>query len=198
MHMNVKCPMCGHDCRMPESALGQAVNCPACSKPFQCGTLSPRSLVTHPIAAAPPAQVHSMPQARGVGLQPDQNIHYRCSRCAKPLESPVHMAGQKLNCPDCGQRLQIPQPSAPPAAPAAGPVPVWSSPSAQKEELWVVPVEPAAPPPAPVAARRENCLECGVDVTGRLRLQSCPDCGSLFCSAMCYREHRYHAHPRRR
>ena len=26
----------------------------------------------------------------------------------------------------------------------------------------------------------------------------CPDCGTLLCSAGCYREHRYHAHRRRR
>jgi hypothetical protein len=50
-------------------------------------------------------------------------------------------------------------------------------------------------------AGREACLECGLDITGRQRVQTCPDCGSLFCSAMCIREHRRHAHaaqPKRR
>jgi hypothetical protein len=42
--------------------------------------------------------------------------------------------------------------------------------------------------------RPENCLECGVSLAQRSRVQTCPDCGSLFCSARCYREHRYHAH----
>ena len=46
--------------------------------------------------------------------------------------------------------------------------------------------------------RREGCLECGIDVTNRSRVQTCPDCGAVLCSAMCYREHRYHAHPRPR
>jgi DNA-directed RNA polymerase subunit RPC12/RpoP len=50
-------------------------------------------------------------------------------------------------------------------------------------------------PPAPLA-ERVSCLECGKDITNRARLQTCPHCGSPFCSAMCYREHQQHAHAR--
>jgi hypothetical protein len=35
-------------------------------------------------------------------------------------------------------------------------------------------------------------------LSGRARVQTCADCGSTFCSAACYREHRYYAHSRRR
>src|SRR5438105_2409759 len=108
MFMNVTCPTCGHKCRVPESAMGQQVKCPACSNPFQCGSVSPPSLVTRPTPVEKPPSVQPTPQARGVNVQPDQSIHFRCPGCNKPLESPAHMVDQKVNCPGCGQRLQIP------------------------------------------------------------------------------------------
>jgi DNA-directed RNA polymerase subunit RPC12/RpoP len=192
--MNVTCPGCGQKCRVPESSFGQQVKCPACSKLFQCGSLAARSLETRP------APVQAAPQVRVAGSQPGQGVRYPCPRCAKPLESPVEAAGQKVNCPDCGQRLQIPQPAGTPtnvpvrivasAPPPAPPPPV-------QEE--VIPEALPAPEPEPRATvRREHCLECGVDVTDRERVHTCPDCGSTFCSAMCIREHRYHAHSSRR
>jgi hypothetical protein len=46
--------------------------------------------------------------------------------------------------------------------------------------------------------RRERCLECGRDVTNWERVFSCPDCGSVFCSSLCIREHHDHAHGARR
>ncbi len=207
MFMNVMCPYCGHKCRVLESALGQAVNCPACLKPFECGSVSPRSLVTKPIsvAAASPA-VEATPNAREAQPNSGEKIHYRCSRCQRSLESPAEMAGQKLNCPDCGQRLQIPAGPAPVAVSTV--FPGSPSPSVTPGNSLGGPAPSVAPKkrkqrtvkivaPAPAADRREACLECGVDVTGRKRLQTCPDCGSLFCSAQCYRSHRYHSHSSR-
>jgi DNA-directed RNA polymerase subunit RPC12/RpoP len=213
MFMNVTCPTCGHKCRVAERALGQQVQCPACLKSFQCGSTSPPSLATHPAPAETPPPVQAVPQARAIQVQPDQAIHYCCPRCTRPLESPGHLAGQKVHCPDCGQRLQVPQPAAPPpssavhqALPAAAggsaPAVPQAPPSRPRPPCpapaleVILEVVPAASP-AP-AVRRDYCLECGADVTQRPRLQTCPDCGSLFCSAKCYREHRYHAHPSRR
>ena len=151
-------------------------------------------------------------------------IRYTCPRCKKSLESPASFAGQKLNCPDCNRRLQLPRPSASPPQPlnktilAAEEAPQAAAPPPAAR----APRPPLPPPPAPAAlykavelipdvlevagdgsprtdsppARgREYCLECGVDVTQQSRVQSCPDCGSLLCSARCSREHRYHAHP---
>jgi predicted Zn finger-like uncharacterized protein len=216
MFMNVTCPACGHKWRVSERMLGQQVKCPACSKSFPCGSVSPPSLATPPTPAdQPPVRV--TPQAQAAQAQQDHTIHYRCPRCAKPLESPVHMAGSKGNCPDCGQRLQIPHASNPPppspvnktmlaveepAATATPQLPVAGTPPAPpapvtEEILTVLPVSSPAPP-APAPALRESCLECGVDITRRARVLTCPDCGSLFCSAGCYREHSYHAHPWRR
>jgi DNA-directed RNA polymerase subunit RPC12/RpoP len=197
MFMNVRCPACGHKYRVPERMLGQQAQCPACSKFFQCGSASPPSLATHALPSEAPPAVQAMPQARAADIQPAQVIHYRCPRCSKPLESAAHLTGHKVNCPDCGQRLQIPQSSTelPPVAaiPQAPVARLHPAPPPPEEEviLTVLPAHAPAPPPG----RRESCLECGVDITERPRVQTCPDCGSLFCSARCYREHRYHAHP---
>ena len=202
MFMNVTCPICGHKCRVPESALGQPVQCAGCFKFFQCGSISPRSLVAKLIPAKDAfATVETTPQGRAVQAGLTDKIHYLCSRCQHSLESPIQMAGQKLNCPNCEQRLQIP--FAPPPVPvkvaAAAPVapvtyvPTAAPPEAAKKKPKIVKVMAANP----IAARPENCLECGVDVTERKRIQTCPDCGSLFCSARCFRDHRSHAHSSR-
>jgi DNA-directed RNA polymerase subunit RPC12/RpoP len=130
-----------------------------------------------------------------------------------------------LHCPDCNQRLQIPQPSTPPpappvnktmlaveeprlppvagpslhapAVPPAMPPPARTAPGMAVAEQWdareAVPAIPSGGAAAP-ASGRENCLECGVDLMQQTRVQTCPECGSLFCSARCYREHSYHAH----
>jgi DNA-directed RNA polymerase subunit RPC12/RpoP len=187
--MHVVCPACGHRCRVPESLMGKQAICPACTTTFRCGSLAPPSLQTEPVPADQPPGVQPLPQARAAQAASDPRIHYRCPRCVKPLESPVAMAGQKLNCPDCGQRIQVPQPTAAPAAP---------SPAAPGLDESIPEVLPVVEPAPRQSSRRETCLECGVDVSQRPRIQTCPDCGSLFCSARCFREHRYHAHPSRR
>jgi DNA-directed RNA polymerase subunit RPC12/RpoP len=157
--------------------------------------------------ATDPAPV-STPVNRTILAQPEAMIRYTCPRCKKSLESPASFAGQKLNCPDCGQRLQIPQPSSPPPTPAinktilATEEPIPSPPARTSQQLVQAFVPPAPVPTVELveeaATRRESCLECGIDITQRARVQTCPDCGSLFCSAGCYREHRHHAHSRRR
>lgn len=213
MFMNITCPTCSHKWRVPERVLGQQVKCPACAHQFQCGLASPPSLKAIPLAPEKASEVRRMPQSRAAHLLSTASIHYCCPRCQKPLESPTHLAGQKLNCPDCGQRLQIPQPSSMPSPldnqtmlaseellPTSRIVfyPLPDSPHSQAEQEPILTVLPAFPQKSTTAVRREYCLECGVEVTQRARVQSCPDCGSLFCSARCYRDHGIHAHPSRR
>jgi DNA-directed RNA polymerase subunit RPC12/RpoP len=197
MFMNVTCPGCGKRCRVPESAFGQQVKCPMCSTLFQCGSVPPPS-ETRPLPTENPPPVQVSPQVRDAESQADPTIRYSCPRCRKSLESPAHAAGQKINCPDCGRRLQIPQT---PTPTASVPVRIIAStpppaPPPVKEEL--IPTVIKAPPPEPPPVRREHCLECGANITDRPRVHTCPDCGSLFCSAMCYREHHHHAHSSRR
>jgi DNA-directed RNA polymerase subunit RPC12/RpoP len=195
------CPNCAQGFRIPESVTGE-VRCPSCLIPFA----NPKP----PVGQAK----HQASPNKTVLAEPEAMVRYTCPRCKKALESPASYVGQKLNCPGCGQRMQIPQPPAPPASsppinktvlalsdvpstdtpanpPAPTPVP---DPLPVVLELADDPPPAPSPPPLP----RESCLECGVDVTGRSRVQSCPDCGSLFCSAQCYREHRYHSHDKKK
>ena len=198
MLMTVQCPSCQGPCRVSESSLGQRVRCPACGRPFLCGTVSPPSLETHPLPDEQPAPVRASVPTRAAQPQAaGPSVHFRCPRCSRPLETPAQNAGQKVNCPDCNQRLQIPQPDAAPAAYAVV-VPAPPPPAAPPEEE-IPEAELAVAPKKrrPAAVRREHCLECGLDVSGRQRVQTCPDCGSLFCSSNCFREHRHHAHSRR-
>lgn len=210
MFMTATCPTCGNKFRVPERALGQPVECPACARFFQCGSVAPPSLRGRPLDSEKSDAVQEMPAARAAQVQAPSTIRYRCARCNKPLESPAHLAGHKINCPDCGQRLQVPPSSAPPPAdnrtsianeepPRVPVVPVQivrnvpHPPIKEEPILTVVPLSR----PAPLAAvQREYCLECGLEVTQRAHIQTCPDCGSLFCSAHCYRDHCHHAHRR--
>jgi DNA-directed RNA polymerase subunit RPC12/RpoP len=141
--------------------------------------------------------------------QPEAMIRYNCPRCQESLESPASFAGHKLNCPKCQQRMQIPQPSTPALPPpnktmlaqesqAEPPPPsVRPRPQPQPEPLDVIEEAPRHSDREP-SPRRDTCLECGRDLGDQQRVQTCGDCGSLLCSAGCYREHRYHAHPKRK
>src|SRR5262249_13124424 len=151
-----------------------------------------------PADPSPPAP---SPQNRTMLAETEAMIRYNCPRCKKSLESPASFAGQKLNCPECNQRLQIPKPAAPPPPP----LPLNKTILAGEDAHAPAPPPPApipvAAPPAPELtpwrptkgqrqepeeeyerpARREGCLECGIDVTNRARVQTCPDCGSVLC-----------------
>jgi DNA-directed RNA polymerase subunit RPC12/RpoP len=208
MLQTLTCPKCSNPVRVPPSMLGQEVQCPTCMQLFASKLASASLLQSGTAPAAPPN--------RTVLAEPEAMIYYTCPRCKRALESPASFGGQKLNCPGCNQRLQIPQPSTPPAPalnktilateekptaggsaspglrppPIPGPSPAVLGPVMEVELVEVAPATSAAP----AAVRRECCLECGVDVTQRPRVQTCPDCGSLLCSSMCYRAHRYYAH----
>ena len=211
MAVTILCPTCGTQVPAREPVPGQAARCPNCFN-----LLPDRPAPTAAIAAQPEVVSGGVPSApnRTVLAEPEAMIRYTCSRCKRTLESPVSFAGQKLNCPSCNQRLQIPQPSTPAAPPinktvlaqeetsAPGPAYVSMTPTPVTPSAAAQPA-PQAPeiptlPVAPQPTRREGCLECGTDLTNRQRVQTCGDCGALLCSAACQREHRYHAHSRRR
>jgi hypothetical protein len=216
MAATITCPFCGHKSCPAQQSPGQEVQCPACLNLFPIKPPAPSLLAR--TAPAEPAPAGPAPQPnRTLLAQPEAMIRYTCPRCKKSLESPASFAGQKLNCPDCNQRLQIPQPSTPPLPPlnktilaseeSAGPPASQTSaprpqpaptavPSVKVEVVEVV--EDYPPTTDRASPGRESCLECGVGLARRARVQTCPDCGALFCSAACYREHRYYAHAPKR
>lgn len=203
----VSCPNCQAYCPVPDLPAGQQARCPSCQAPLPLPDQAASSF-GKPVPSP----------NKTVLAEPEAMIRYTCPKCKKNLESPASFAGQKLNCPGCKQRLQIPQPPPPlptvaaaanktvlatiaeppstvaQAAPSQLSVPPPHPPFVDPSELEVI--HEVSPVPAPV--EREHCLECGKDVTRQKRAQTCADCGSLFCSANCYREHRYHAHEKRK
>lgn len=70
--------------------------------------LAPNPVTPPPVSAA---------QSRTVLAVPEYPIRYSCPSCHASLESPSRLGGTKLNCPRCGQRLQIPAASSSPASP---------------------------------------------------------------------------------
>jgi lipopolysaccharide-induced tumor necrosis factor-alpha factor len=124
------------------------------------------------------------------------------------------MAGQKLNCPGCGQRLQIPQPPVLPQnktmlavpesnaasqtaanapSPAVHPPPMPTPGAVRQEPIEIIEVVHESP-----QRRVEHCLECGRNMADRAAPLVCPDCGSAFCSSGCLRDHRRYAHGKRK
>lgn len=63
------------------------------------------------------------------------DIEFSCKGCGQHLEAPPEMAGETVECPQCGTRLEIP--------------------SLTKTTL-------IAPPPSPAAGQK--CPECGADM----------------------------------
>lgn len=206
MAQYVTCAACRAYFLLPDVTSGQEARCPVCQTLVQ-----PTSAQSFPGGQGKSAQPN-----KTILAEPEAMIRYTCAKCKKALESPASFAGTKLNCPGCNQRLQIPQKPTPPIAPPvnktilalgegespptaahASPPPVPQPPPfVSPNEVELIEESPVAAA-APLAAR-EGCLECGVDVSKRSRVQTCPDCGSVFCSAQCYREHRYHAHEKKR
>jgi DNA-directed RNA polymerase subunit RPC12/RpoP len=206
MVANITCPVCGQQCQQ-QSTTGSEMRCPSCFSiiPAQPTGSSPLLARSTDTTAGPPRA----PVNRTILAQPEAMIRYTCPRCKSSLESPASFAGQKLNCPNCGQRMQIPQPSVPPSAPPINKTILAKEESVSTPSARTSQHSPPAVPPDPEltaelveealpARRHESCLECGIDITRRARVQTCPDCGSLFCSASCYRTHHNHAHARKK
>jgi DNA-directed RNA polymerase subunit RPC12/RpoP len=203
MFVNVTCPTCGNRFAAPDFQIGRNITCSSCQSPImiEIGTTASGT-----VPEKPPAQMDSPSPTILAPLE--EPIRYSCPKCKKSLTSPPSAAGQKLNCPGCGQRLQIPQPAAPPqnktmlavdesnrgpqaALPAVQAPPPTAASQAPVDVVEVVEVvHPATNP------RSANCLECGQNLAGRDTLLTCPDCGSVLCSSRCFREHRRFAHER--
>lgn len=193
MYMHVHCPACGAKLRVLEAMLGKDISCTACKRVFRCGSRTERNLQTHSVEVVRTAPV-------GVNDKPvSDQVHFRCTACHASLQSPKEKVGQKIQCPECGQRLQIPQTQTGAQVPVrvVGSVP----PVSVVQSLRTEPEQEKDKSRGSGSRRRShtgkqelNCLECGADISQRARVQTCPDCGTAFCSSRCYRQHRYYAH----
>jgi len=147
MAATITCPTCGHKCRAPAAQAGQEARCPAClnSLPGTAQAPAPAPLLSRPRPADPSPPISPPALNRTMLAEPEAMIRYNCPRCKKSLESPASFAGQKLACPECGQRLQIPQPSAP------APPPLNKTILAVEETAAPVPPAPTVPTAVPAA-----------------------------------------------
>lgn len=71
------------------------------------------------------------------------NIQFRCPRCNQPIEQPPDMLGQLIDCPACGEVVEVQKSIHLPPPPRPGPRPV------PRLKL------PKPPPHAPAAKTRE-------------------------------------------
>ena len=96
-------------------------------------------------------------------------IRYKCPRCKSILESPDAKAGDKVACPKCQQRLQIPMPlrdktmlaplvSPPPTSPRPQAIPVGSPSPGTAHPPTPVPGSPDAASNPPAGSNRSRGL----------------------------------------
>ncbi len=98
------CPRCAAVLSAPDDCAGRVSRC-------RCGqqVVVPHTPSSHAQPQIPPGVVSvvtSSPASR-VTVPP---IRFACVRCQAVLEVPGDQDGQKVACPECGQRLQIPAP----------------------------------------------------------------------------------------
>ena len=75
---------------------------------------------------------------------PTPNVHFKCPHCEQALEAPVDMLGQLMDCPACGETVEVRK------SPAKPPVPLPAPRLPPKLKM------PMAPPPPKKAARMKE------------------------------------------
>ena len=99
MFMNVTCPTCGQKCRVPESAGDSRCNAPP-APTLSVWLYGIAVLVCDSRASAAGSQTRTTPGGTVYQLSLSAPVPNRWNR--------RYLAREKVNCPDCGQRLRIP------------------------------------------------------------------------------------------
>ena len=89
---------CGNAIRVTRQYAGRTVRCPRCRHPV---VIPAKTEFFGPAPALPPI-VASRPKKA-----PDKHIRLICT-CGKRMKAPVQYAGRSAKCPQCGNRLKIP------------------------------------------------------------------------------------------
>ena len=170
--------------------------CTQCGRPLQAGDASPGTRVLCPGCGAFSSVPQPQPdqpqpdQPQPVQSQPTQPIEFRCSACSKLLRVPADTAGKQAKCPECGQVVPVPSPTAPgldetlphsgvPQKPAAQPASPFAPggephPAVDSENPYLTPTQYGQPPQTPfggpdaMAASRVSGPATALIVTGAL------------------------------
>ena len=151
MPIAVICLSCKNKLQAPDTLAGKKAKCPKCGTLVQVDSPLPdmdldhHGLAGHTVSSTVGVDLASQAENRTVLAQPEGMIRYTCPRCKRSLESPASFAGQKLNCPGCSQRLQIPQRSALPSPPVQETAAAAAVATALPSGPEAIDVEPAAP-----------------------------------------------------
>jgi membrane associated rhomboid family serine protease len=89
---------CGNAIRVTRQYAGRTVRCPRCRRSV---VIPDKTDFFGPAPALPPITV-SKPQKA-----PDRHIRFVCT-CGKRMKAPAQYAGRRVNCPQCGISLKIP------------------------------------------------------------------------------------------
>jgi DNA-directed RNA polymerase subunit M/transcription elongation factor TFIIS len=163
----VSCPACGIEYDFPISMAGRRGRCAACRAEF-----------TVPTASAPaPVPIRSIADMFDDEEGPPQYIAVECRLCQTRMYGRPDQVGQKLKCPDCGTRNEVPPP------PKRKPKNLPAALEGDQYELWDAGDHPM---PAALAATQPNyiavtCRHCDTLMYATEKQVgqaiTCPDCG---------------------
>jgi membrane associated rhomboid family serine protease/DNA-directed RNA polymerase subunit RPC12/RpoP len=91
------CP-CGKPIRVTRQYAGRTVRCPRCRHPV---VIPDKTDFFGPAPALPPLATRKPKEAQG------KHIRFICT-CGKKMKAPAQYAGRRVQCPQCGTRLKIP------------------------------------------------------------------------------------------
>jgi len=129
-HIRFACPHCRSMIKAPRTVAGRKSKCPSCKEPVRVpetdavalssGKASDDDLIDIDMNTRGAGGreleyrndvAESVPAITDEPLEPAAHIRFACDSCGRTIKSPRNLAGRKSRCPQCGERVVIPQPS---------------------------------------------------------------------------------------
>jgi DNA-directed RNA polymerase subunit RPC12/RpoP len=93
-----RCTGCGTTLGVPSSAAGKMAACPKCK--------AKSTIPAFEVVEDTPAQEEPEPTEK----PPEKPLRFRCAKCGDKIEVSARLAGLAVPCPECGQRILVPEP----------------------------------------------------------------------------------------
>ena len=176
----LNCPLCQQPFRISEQLAGKNVRCPHCARTLVIPNVNtPKTLPSQQPTQLPQFEHEFVQSNPTILAQQKQSIHYSCPKCQQPGESPTTMAGQKIACSFCGQRLQIPDTTPSQETKTILAVPQGNSPVSPQSQTAAPRLQPDT------SATMVYCMLCGHRVSSEAT--ACPSCGHPIRSQLPFR-----------